>query len=107
MSAIEHRNNNTEPRHEVKSLSVKLRILAAMKIGLRERRLLRGDLGAGFESSADPTGEAAKEFGDEGGGPGGVNAGGAEGGLNHGKGLEGFNGTEGGLSGLALVPELE
>ena len=27
--------------------------------------------------------------------------------MNHGKGLEGFNGTEGGLSGLAVVPELE
>ena len=107
MGAVENRDDNAEPMHEVKSLSVKLRILAAMKLGLRESRLLRVDLGASFESSAGPTDEAAKEFGDEGGGPGGVNAGGAEGGLNHGKGLEGFNGTEGGLSGLSLVPELE
>ena len=78
-----------------------------MKLGLRERRLLRGDLGAGFESSAGPTGEAAKEFGGECGQPGRVDAGGADGGLNQGKGLEGFKGTEGGLGGLAVVPELE
>ena len=66
-----------------------------------------GALRAGFEAVADPIGEAAEEFGGESGGPGGIDAGGAEGGLNHGKGLEGFKGTEGGLGGLAVVPELE
>jgi hypothetical protein len=107
MGAIENRNDNAEQRHEVKNLSEKLKILAAMKLGLRERTPLKGDLGAGFEASTGPPSEAAEECGGEGGGPGGVDAGGAEGGLNHGKGLEGFKGTEGGLGGLARMPEFE
>ena len=62
---------------------------------------------AGFEAVADPIGEAAEEFGSESGRPGGVDAGGAEGGLNYSNGLEGFKGAEGGLSGLAVMPEFE
>ncbi len=84
---------------------VQIRIGA--RFGGHRPPLQGGALRAGFEAVADPIGEASEEFGGESEGPGGVDAGGAESGLNHGKGLEGFKGTEGGLGGLAVVPEFE
>jgi len=78
-----------------------------VRFGGRRPPLQGGALGAGFEASTGPTGEAAEEFGGEGRGPGGADAGGTESGLNQGKGLEVFKGAEGGLGGLAVVPEFE
>ncbi len=105
--AWRRKTNEVCPRAEQSESIDRIGDRQSKRFGGRRPPLQGGALGAGFEAVADPIGEAANEFSSESGGPGGVDAGGAEDGLNHGKGLERLEGTEGGLRGLAVVPDFE
>lgn len=59
-------------------------MVTATKAGLRGWTQLKIDLGAGFESSGNPTSETPKKLNNEGHEPNGVDAGGADSRLNHG-----------------------